>query len=229
MIRTLFFATALAVSALGHSAVAGAESRRDDVVSLELSAEDWVETATAGVVVAADLAVEAGRLGEARAALLRDLAKISDKAEWRLTGHDRLADEAGYERWRIAAEARLPGEALGGLGAAIKGLSRPGHGFALVSVDYTPTLAEREAVLAKLRARIHEAVAAELKRVNAIYADRGFRVAAVRFAEPGTAPLPRKLQAEAAMPMAVSAVRPVSQKVVLTAEVELAASLPKAK
>ncbi|WP_193172261.1 SIMPL domain-containing protein [Nisaea nitritireducens] len=186
----LFLSAALAVLMLFASPVVQAETVRDDTVTLDLSLEKWVETDSATVTVVADLAVKAGGFGVARAAVQTDLTKISDKAPWRLVGYDRLRDEAGFERWRITAEARLPSTALGGIGSTVDDLGEAGRSYALLGIDFTPTLAEREAALADLRADIYQRAADELARLKAVYPDRGYRVAAIHIA-PGAVPRPQ--------------------------------------
>lgn len=170
---------ALAILMLLISPVAQAQQMRDDTVTLDLSLEKWIETDSATVTVVADLAVKAGGLGMARAAMQADLTKISAKAPWRLVGNDRLRDEAGFERWRITAEARLPSTALGGIGSIVDELGEAGRSYTLLGIDFTPTLAEREVARAALRADIYQRAADELARLNAVYPTRDYRVAEI--------------------------------------------------
>ncbi|MEO9900199.1 hypothetical protein [Nisaea sp.] len=226
----LFLSAALAILMLFAAPVVQAETVRDDTVTLDLSLEKWVETDSATVTVAADLAVKAGGFGLARAAVQADLAKISDKAPWRLVGYDRLRDEAGFERWRITAEARLPSMALGGIGSTVDGLGEAGRSFALLGIDFTPTLAEREAALAELRADIYQSAADELARLKAVYPDRGYRVAAIHIA-PSTAQRPQPammMRTEAVSKLASSGGGggdSVAQKAELRASVRFAAEV----
>lgn len=210
--------------------VVRADTVRDDLVTLDLSLEKWVETESATVTVAADLAVKAGGFGAARQAVKEDLAKISGKAAWRLTGYDRLRDEAGFERWRITAEARLPGAELGGLGSSVKGLGEAGRSYAVLGIDFTPTLAEREAAMAELRAEIYKKAAEELDRLKAVYPDRGYRVAAIHF-QTGSMPRPmpaQMMRAESAPKLASDGAAggdSVAQKAELRASVRFAAEV----
>lgn len=217
------------VPAVGPHA-AQAETVRDDTVTLDLSLEKWVETDSATVTVIADLALRSGEFGAARAAVKADLAKLSSTAVWRLTGYDRLGDEAGLERWRIAAEARLASAELGGLSATVSALGEAGRSFRLGGIDFTPALAEREAALSDLRAEIYRATAAELDRLNSVYPDRGYRVAAIHFAT-GSIPRPlpaQMMRAEAASKPAAGAngaADTVAQKATLRASVRFAAEV----
>ncbi|HVY12705.1 MAG TPA: hypothetical protein VHB73_03980, partial [Alphaproteobacteria bacterium] len=75
----------------------------------------------------------------------------------------------------------LPEKALGGLNEKAVKLSRPGMHLTVAEVDFTPTLAEQEAVRESLRKQLMEKVAAELKSVNAAFPGRDFRVSEVSF------------------------------------------------
>jgi len=162
----------------------------DDVVRLEIVEEEWVETTTATVQLAADLAVEAGTFGTARASLEEKLAGFVPDVDWRIVDFRKLRDDAGFERWRVIAEARVPEAALADLPNKAKDASVPGSALSVSSVDYTPTLAEREATVAELRARIYARAAAELAVLNKVFPDRNFRIHGLQMA-PDFRPQPR--------------------------------------
>ena len=86
-----------------------------DQVVLDLTAEDWVGTETARVTVSADAAATGTDAGTQRTDLLRAVDGLAPDAEWRIVGFDRSTDQAGLERWRAVAEARLTENALAGL------------------------------------------------------------------------------------------------------------------
>jgi hypothetical protein len=204
---------------------------RQDEIVLELSAEEWVETETATVIVAVDLAITAGNFGAARAEVERDLRKISDKAKWRLTRFNKLRDEAGYERWRVFAEARLLGSVLSSLGPTISGASRPGRSFRVQAIDYTPTLAEREAALASLRARLYARAGGEIQSINKAFKGRGFRIGTIDFTSQAMIGRPMMDSARGARMMAsqVKQAAPataVAEKLTVNARVILAAKAP---
>ena len=203
---------------------------RQDEIVLELSAEDWVETETARVVIAVDLAMSAGQFGQARAEVEGDLRAISPKGTWRRTSFDKLRDEAGYERWRVLAEARLPGAALSALGQTVKNVSRSGRAFAIQEIDCTPTLAEREAALAALRARLYAEAGRELAAINKAFPDRGFRIGAIDFTGQmmvgrPMADAPRVTRMMAAQAKSAPATA-VAEKLIVEARVILAAKAP---
>lgn len=206
----------------------------DDQVILELTVEDWVETETATVVIAADLAITAGGFGTAREALEAELKGLSGAAPWRLTRFDKLRDEAGYERWRVLAEARLPGSALSALGGKVTKASKPGRGFRINHIDYAPNLGEREAALAKLRARLYGLAGQEIAALNKAFPRRGFRLGAIEFVPrmvPGRMMMDsaQMVRAKAAAPEAAPSAAAVARKLVVNARVTVSSRIPEAK
>ena len=203
----------------------------DDEVTLELSVEDWVETRTATVRVGADLAVESGRFGAARQDLVATLQGFGTGAEWRIVDFGKLGDDAGFERWRLVAEARVPEATLAELAGKTKDATRPGRALSVASIEYTPTLAEREAVLDRLRARVYDRVAAEIAALNKAFPDRRFRVRSLMM---GTVhrPMPQMMtmaRAEGAMAGKAADMGgglAGAEKAQLTARVTLAATVP---
>ena len=207
--------------------------RPDDEVTLTLHAEGFVETGTALVRVAFDTALEGAGVAQMRERLKEVLARLADQADWRFTRFDRVVDPAGLERWRVEAEARLPESLLAGLADKAKAGSRPGIQARIAGIDFTPTLAEREAGYAKLRASLYGEAEAELARLKAAVSDRAYRIKRVAFSAEGEPPRPLPLpggamRAEqmAQAPQQSSAEPSVARHIALTALVTLAASAP---
>jgi hypothetical protein len=219
-----------AVTAIGQAQAQAADMPRDEIV-LQLAAEDWVETKTARVVAAADVAIAGENRASVRDRMLDALKKLSPDADWRLSQFARSQDSAGLERWRVTAEARLPEKALGGLDDRAKSLSQPGLQLRISTTQFTPTLDEREATLAKLRATLYAQAKAEAEQAAKTWPDRAYRVARVDFQQQAV-PMYR-MQAQEAMasaPMAANADQfaggdvAVAQKLTLQATVTLAPS-----
>jgi len=210
-------------------AQAQVQPRHDEIV-LELSAEEWVETETARVVIAVDLAIGAGQFGQARAEVEGDLRAISPKGVWRLTQFNKLRDEAGYERWRMLAEARLPGKVLSSLGATVKNVSRSGRAFRIQAIDYTPTLAEREAARASLRARLYAEAGREVAAINKAFPGRDFRIGQIDFTGQVMMGRPMMDNARATRVMSAQAkaapATAVAEKLTVDARVIVAAKAP---
>jgi hypothetical protein len=203
-----------------------------DQVVLDLAAEDWVGTETALVTVSADAAATGADAGTQRADLLRAVDGLAPDAEWRIVGFDRSTDQAGLERWRAVAEARLTENALAGLADKARQASRPGLQVRIASIEFTPTLIETEAVRARLRAEIYGKAALELKSLEQSFPGRKFRMGNIDFVDQPPVAYARKTR-EDTQPMAMAAAPAqdgpvnVSEKLVIRARVILSAVAPR--
>ena len=103
----------------------------------------------------ADAAATGTDAGTQRADLLKAIDGLAPDVEWRIVSFDRSTDQAGLERWRAVAKARLAENALGGLAEKARQASRPGLQLRISSIEFTPTLGETEAVRARLRDEIY--------------------------------------------------------------------------
>src|SRR5690349_15653030 len=204
-----------------------------DTVTLDLTAEDWLSTDTARVTVVADTAVAGADAGSQRANLMAAVKGLVADADWRIVRFDRSTDQAGLERWRAVAEARLPESKLGGLADKAKQASRPGLQLRVGVIEFTPTQGETENVRARLRAGIYAKAAAELRVLEQNFPGRSFRLGTIDFMEePGPARA-RKIRDE--VPMATAAPAPaaedapvsVAEKLVIRARVILSALAPR--
>jgi len=203
-----------------------------DQVVLDLMAEDWVGTETARVTVSADAAATGGDAGAQRADLLKAIDGLAPNAEWRVVGFDRSTDQAGLERWRAVAEARLAEAALGGLADKARQASRPGLQLRVNAIEFTPTLAETERVRARLRGEIYGKAASELKSLELSFPGRKFRMGNIDFTDQTPMPYARKTREEMpAMSMATPSAEQgpvnVSEKLVIRARVVLSAVAPR--
>lgn len=233
IVLAMFLSPVLSTAAFADDHMRGSEITRsgpaDDTVTLELVEEAWVETDTATVRVGAVMAVESGAFGRARAELEVDLATFVDGAVWRIVDFGRRGDEAGFERWHVTAEARVPETQVAGLPNKAKQASKPGRALSIAEVDYTPTLAERERTVAQLRAALYARVAAEIKALAAVFPDRHFRIGSIHMA-PGFHPGPRPQMLMRSDAMAQAAPMPKggglagAEKALLQATVTLSAS-----
>ena len=90
-----------------------------DTVSFNVSVEDWVKTETALVTLVVDIAGN-GNGGTVRSDVLKAVAGVADKAEWRIVAMNPQSDSAGLERWQAQLQARLPEGQLSALGDRAK-------------------------------------------------------------------------------------------------------------
>lgn len=211
----------------------------DDRVTFDLSAEDWISTKTARLVVNVEAAVQGGAAATLRAEMMKALSDLA-KADWKLTSFNRDEDQTGLERWSAQFEGRVPETALNGLHESAKKLSKAGMQLTIVGIDFSPTLEEREAAAAQLRAKIYKNAQQQLTDLNNAIPGRSYRIAAIDFGGmPGgiVPPMPRpvygmaatKMMAMADAAVAAPAAEPMmdhAEKVTLTARVECAAVSP---
>lgn len=234
-LRQRFAILALAPIALAAAPAAAFEPRPVmDQVVLSLSAEDWVEAEEARVIVAIDAALPGSDAASVRTEMLGALDKLAADGEWRFLSFDRFQDESGLERWRARAQARLPETALGGIANRADDASRPGLQVRVENTDFSPTLAEIEAVEADLRSELYERAREELDRLNQVFPDRDYRVATIDFLNQGYHPMMDRGQPMMAMSRAEMAPAPmqggsglsVSQKLTMTAQIVLQVLVP---
>lgn len=205
-----------------------------DQIRLSVSVEGWVETATAKVTARVDATMRGAEAGAARAEALEALAGAAEGATWRITSFNRSQDASGLERFAIMAEARLPEAQLGGLAERADEASRPGLTARIVNVDFSPTRAEREARLAELRKELYAKIREEMEAANAIYEDREYRVRMINLLDAQPMPLAQPRMARATMAMDAESASAsfvgggssVSEKLVMSAVVTLAAEAP---
>ena len=207
-----------------------------DTVSFDLSAEDWVQTATARVSVSVDATMPGSDAGRARGDMLKAVAGLQGNGtDWKFTQFQHTQTQSGLEQWHAELEARLKESDLGGLGDKAKAASKPGLHLEVTNIDFTPTLAENEAVRVKLRAKLYASVNDELKALNDAEPGRQFHVGEIAFDAPAFHPVhpmrPRiamaAMAANAAPDEADAAGIDVAEKVTMRAEVKLEAVLPK--
>lgn len=227
----IIFAAALAVLPFAP-ALAQDYPPIQDHVMLNLTAEEWVETGTARVVVSVNAVVTGGNAATLRDEMLAAVGEIAsgDGIEWRFTNFSRSLDSSGLERWYAQIEARLPEAKLGGIRTTAKDESRPGMQLTVDQIDFSPTLAEFEDVRAALRARIYELAAEERARLEREL-DRDWRVASIDFlgvmARPAPMPMRGRSMAmmESASADAINMTNAggmaVSQKITMNAQVTL--------
>lgn len=222
-------------------AMAGENPKPDDLISVNLTSEGWVQAKAARVTVSVNAAVVGEKASSTRDTMIKAVGDLASKTEWRLTSFNRNQDQTGIEQWVAQFEARLPESELGGIQAKAKAASKTGMQIAVVSVDFSPTLAEFEAVRADIRKALMTQASKELENVNAAYPDRKFRISEISFggAQPMIAPQMMRMKGRMAMMDAQVAAAPAmegvtnsmggvetSQKIEMNANVTFAALAP---
>ncbi len=196
----------LMLMATGPARAADDDNRlTDDQIVLTLAMEDHITTKNPLVHVSIDAAFQDSEQGKVRSEVLAALKKLDGNADWRLTNFNRRTDRSGLVQWSVQAEARMDADGLSGFEQRAQKASRGGFTIRLNNVDWTPTLAEREAGMADLRKKLYKAAMEERDMVNQVFGERSFRIGLVDFV--GTGPLvqqTRAPKAEAGMMRAVA-------------------------
>ena len=153
-------------------------------IVLQLVEEAWVETKSARVVVQLKTLLTEAKTAEPLVDPKTLFAPVAG-ADWQMTSFQRGQTDTGYEQWVIVAEARLPQAALTGIYDRVQAASSKGRTVSVLEIDFTPSLAERQATAAALRAALYQRAAAEAKQIAAVFPDRGFQVHRVEFNNDG--------------------------------------------
>jgi len=160
-------------------------------VIYQTSAETWVSTQTAEVIVSVNATLNENQLAKAHSNILNKLNNIA-KSDWHITQFNRSPNESGLEQLQILAQTRLPETALSDLRDQAKKSSKPGETFKVESITFEPTLAETEAARKQLRDEIYQKTQAELTELNKHYANQHYLVHKIDFTENVTPqPMPR--------------------------------------
>lgn len=241
--RNLFFLVTLSLlaclPAMARAQNAPLLPKPDDEIVLQLQQEDYVTAKTARIVLNVTAAQKGSDAAGVRQDMLNTVAKLYKDTTWRVTSFNQSQDGAGLVRWDAQLEARLPESALGKLEETAQKISKPGLQFRIGEVDFSPTLAEQEDGVSKLRTQIYQRVQEELARINTQFKGRTYRVARVDFVPGYAAVRPmmmkgmRNMAMDAAAPMAESAVASnaaggmsVDQKITLNATATFAVAAP---
>lgn len=195
------------------------DEKPDDSVIFTLATEDWVTTQTARVTVGVEAAVTAATTGTARAEMQKAVNELA-KGDWRLTSFNRSQDQTGLERWSAQFEARLPEAQLGGLDDSAKKASKPGMQVTVYSIDFSPTLQERQAVQNQLRTQLYQQANQQLTALNNALPGRNYRIAMVDFS--GYEVMPQVAMMKPQMMRAMAAPAPMEGAVASDANMERA-------
>lgn len=219
---------ALSASAAFADTLPPAEHHPLNKIEFALATEAWVTTDTAQVIVGVDANLDQAGMDKIQEQVLASLQEIVKSDQWRVSQFMRTQDQSGLEKVHMEAQARLPSNQINNLRTKAEGLSKPGIKYSIVDVQYTPSLADQEALQEKLRQNIYIRVKAELDLINKTYPEQNYRVHTIEFGQDGATPQPifRSAKAENAAPMMMAAANnpsfTVSGKTVLNAWVVLA-------
>lgn len=224
----------------GMNNIASAESNNNGIeifkpalnkVTYQLSAEEWAKTSTVMVNVGVDAVFNEDKLEQVRADILKKLNQLASNAQWHITTFARNPDQSGLERLQMQAQARINNNALGNLRQQAKSLSKPGETISILSIDYSPSLAEIEATRMELHKQIYDQAKTELAKLNQMYPNQKYYLHYIKFLSQSQLPEPQpvmRMNLIAANAKAEAASMPVSDKVIVTARVTLASTIASA-
>ena len=157
----------------------------DDVVVFDLTAEDWVTTKTARVLVNVNASVSGATAATTRSTMVKALDELI-KTEWRLISFNRGQDASGMEQWNALYEARVQENQLSGLNEQARKVSKPGLQISVNNIDFSPTLDENQTAMSGLRLKIYKMANEHLNALNAALPGRNYRIAVVNFTPEGS-------------------------------------------
>ncbi len=198
-------------------------------IVLTESAESWVSTNTARVVVNLNATLDKKGLAEIRNSMLSKLQKIAASNDWHITQFNRSQNQSGLEQLFATAEVRLPLDKLTNVRDIAKSISKPGETYEVTDIDFSPSLSDMEIARATVRTQIYSKVQDELNKLNKVYPEQHYQVLKIQFLPLQTQVFPRtynksmRLMAVASTENATADNFAVSEKVQLTAVIELGA------
>ena len=186
-------------------------------VLYQTSAESWVSTQTAEVVISVSASLNEAELAKAHTQILANLNTIA-KTNWHIIQFNRTPNESGLEQLQVQASARLPESELINARSQAKKLSHPGETYSVNSISFDPSLAEVQDVESALRETIYHQIQGELDKLNKLYPGQHYMVHKVDFTEQSSDPrmMSAMVNSGAAAPLKVQ------NKLILTANVILA-------
>jgi hypothetical protein len=194
-------------------------------VTFRLTAEEWVQTSTAKLVVNIHATLDKKTLAQMRTQIMTNLNKIA-QGSWHITDFERSQDNSGLEKLYVVAEARVNESVLTNINAEAQSLSEPGVKYTIQNVDFSPSMADIEKAKQDLRKTIYGKAGEEISTLNSLYPTQKYVLHGVQFGEFNT-----QNNAVRIMPMMMASggsqqgsdvANTVSNLVKLTAEVNVA-------
>lgn len=201
-----------------------------DTIALALKFEEWAEPKTALVTARIGVVTEQNQAGLIRARMKAISETASNHTGWRLARLQPAAGARGAALWQGIMESRMTPDELGRMEMALRSYRNSANAasFAIERIDFSPTLAEKQAVRATLRAQAYHQAARELQQLNTAFPDKRYRIASISFADEEAedflnAPLTQILGDAAARPRAVTSSRREGEAshIMLTAHIVL--------
>lgn len=174
----------------------GCDSQDQNVVTLPLSAHNWVKSKTAKVVVQLNASVKDKQVLNLPDQLHQTLHKLADQ-NWHVTHFDKDSDKSGLNKVVIDAQTRLDNQAILKLKQQLKDVSQAGMTYHLKEVSYKPSFKQLQANRAQLRQSIYQQAQQEAQTLQKTYSDKQPHIQSINFIpgllKQGNHPNPRQL------------------------------------
>lgn len=222
-----------ALSAFTTLAVADKPSIPLNTITMNLSAEKWVNAESAKVSVAVNAALTSQQLATFQDEVKMNLQKLAKSDNWHIIDFQQSKDQSGLESVRVIAQARLPANSLANLNTQAKALSQQGSHYEIIGVEFTPSFTQIQQTNSQLRQALYGKVKDELAIINQTYAPQSFHVYDIQFQnniaptqqyKPAGLVLTRMANSAVSNDQAQAEGVAVSKKITLTAKVQFASA-----
>jgi len=193
-------------------------------VDYQTSAEGWVASQTAEVVINISASLTEDQLAKAHVDIIDKLNSIA-KTDWHITQFNRTPNQSGLEQLQVEASARLPEASLINIRSQAKKISKEGETYTVGDINFMPTLADAITVRETLREQVYQQIQKELVTLNKIYPNQHYAVHEINFRE-DVMPQPQMRAMVATASNENAPPLKVQNKLVLTADVSLASVNP---
>ncbi len=163
-------------------------------VTFRLSAEEWVQTTSAKLIVNINAALNKNTLAQMRQQIMGNLNKIA-QGDWHITTFERSQDSSGLEKLYVVAEARVNESSLTNVNSQAEKLSEPGIKYKIQQIDFTPSMADIEKAKMELRKTIYHDAQAEITTLNSVYSSQQYVLHGIQFGEYVTKAMPMVMMA----------------------------------
>lgn len=187
--------------------------------------EQWVVSDSARVIISVNANLTDNALDHFQDKMNKNLDSLANNVSWHITQFNRNQDSSGLEQVSAQAEARIANSALAGLRGKADKLSSPGIKYSIVDIQYGPSDADIQKAKDSLRQNVYAAIAEEIHSLNKMYKQEFF-VNSIDFdLNSSILPPPQPMLMRVASAGASNDNVPVNQKLILQADVVLAAKV----
>lgn len=151
------------------------------IIELNIQKEQWLKTSVPLVTISADATLNKKEsLIQSRENILNKLNSLGEDFTWDITVFNSSQSDSGLEEVHLQAQARITEKSLNTLRQKVETLTQPGLKIQIIGIDFSPSLAETEKVLADLRSAIYKESLNEVEKLKTVYGQT-FKVSNIVF------------------------------------------------